>query len=199
MDVLRRVRALRRRPEKLVEDSLLTSDCGALHLHHPGWYGGLHEADHLNRKLLLGGGRPGQQQRGGGHYLPPHVNLLSYEDLHSLSSVDADELGLSFFRSATPSSQRSSSPPLRNHKTRLLDRLALPQIRVLRGQTVSGPRPSPSVLLSDIKLNLRRKCASNEVFRSNSFRFEKYERDEEEEEASNMAKNIRQKVGRRRR
>ena len=74
MDVLRKVRALRRNPEKFVEESL-TADCGALHLHHPEWYG-------------KSGGPLSVTNLGDGQvYSKSHVNLVSYEDFHSLSSI----------------------------------------------------------------------------------------------------------------
>lgn len=68
MDVLRRVRNFRRRPEKILEASLSSVDCGDLHLHHPAWYS----------KTASGA-------RGGTH--------VSFDDLNSLSSA---ELGLVF-------------------------------------------------------------------------------------------------------
>ena len=156
MDVLRRVKALRRRPEKIVEDSL-SSDCGALHLHHPGWYGHAHK---VVRHL------PTPPQGGGGG-----ANLISYEDLHSLSSADLG-LSLSVFRPQTPSlcssadSEVTQSGGGRGLKGKKWPR---PQIKVTGVGGAKGLK---------VELNSKKSKARNDVYRSNSFKFERYERDD---------------------
>ena len=163
MDVFRRIRALRRRPEKVLEDSL-SADCGALHLHHPSFYGAL-----TKEQILVGGGGGGSGTNGRLVLNASAVNLLSYEDL---------DLGL--FRSATPSSTSAASS---GESAQQQQQSNVPRFRVVKGVgvAVSVPksvRAASSVVpasLTDIKMNLRRRGgnAPNEVFRSNSFKFEK--------------------------
>ncbi|TRY67189.1 hypothetical protein TCAL_16928 [Tigriopus californicus] len=152
MEVFRKVRALRRRPEKIVEESL-SSDCGALHLHHPAWYG-RHAQD------------PGNPAH--------HVNLISYEDLQSLSSADLG-LSLSVIRPNTPSTACSSShrsdSPSEGRGSRLKWTNPLPPLGQIK--YVKGPVPKLKVRTS--QSGEKKKKNANEVFRSNSFRFERYD------------------------
>lgn len=152
MEVFRKVRALRRRPEKIVEESL-SSDCGALHLHHPAWYG--RHTQH-----------PGSPTH--------HVNLISYEDLQSLSSADLG-LSLSVIRPNTPSTACSSShrsdSPSEGRGSRLKWTNPLPPLGQIK--YVKGPVPKLKVRTS--QSGEKKKKNANEVFRSNSFRFERYD------------------------
>ncbi len=172
MDVLRRMKALRRRPEKFLEDSLLTSDIGALHLHRPAWY----YKSSGSPEYWYGSENPG---RGSSHNQP---RLLSCEDL--------DDLNLAFF--AKNFAKSKSRPHLPEdikeedaedceeekeeeepQKGLGLLKAAVPRISVTRGSS-----------LADLKVNLKRRGrggngtggsggSGNEVYRSNSFRFER--------------------------
>eukprot|EP00095_Tigriopus_kingsejongensis_P002515 snap_masked-scaffold185_size275389-processed-gene-1.7 protein:Tk02515 transcript:snap_masked-scaffold185_size275389-processed-gene-1.7-mRNA-1 annotation:"PREDICTED: mono" len=152
MDVLRKVRAFRRRPEKIAEEAL-SSDCGALHLHHPAWFE-KHSQDSESHTR--------------------HVNLISYEDLQSLSSADLG-LSLCVFRPNTPSTACSSShrsdSPSEGRSSKLKWPRPIPPIGHIK--YMKGPVPKLRVRTS---LGVEKKKKNvNEVFRSNSFRFERYD------------------------
>ena len=211
MEVLRKVKALRRRPEKLVEDSL-SSDLGAIHLHHPSFYGHTH----------LGGKNNGQSANE-----KVHPYFVSYEDLgvFSLSMLKSSNTTLAtpppyqnppsvsssyasnaykskhsseMMHSATPTSVKTATPPYKQNMSKIQSEPSL-----ILGNCVMKPPPSPlnpptelggvvrqkltsqmqmlrnsSVNLPKIKMNMRKKTP-NEVFRSNSFRFEKYQDEQE--------------------
>ncbi len=104
MDVLRRVRAFRRRPEKIVEASMSSPDvAGDLHLHHPAWYSSGGKSATAASTATSATGRC--------------VSLISYEDLNSLSSA---ELGL-VFRPTTADSSGSKSAYAGSHGSRCCD------------------------------------------------------------------------------
>lgn len=218
MEVLRKVKALRRRPEKLVEDSL-SSDLGAIHLHHPSFYGHAH----------LGG--KGGKTNGQSANEKVHPYFVSYEDLgvFSLSMLKTSNTTLAtpppyqnppsvsssyaqsnnmykskhsseshLLHSATPPSVKTATPPSSSYNKQPMSKIQSEPSLIL-GNCVMKPPPSPlntptelggvvrqkltsqmqmlknsSVNLPKIKMNMRKKTP-NEVFRSNSFRFEKYQ------------------------
>jgi hypothetical protein len=166
MDVLRRLRALSRRPEKLVEDSL-SADLGALHLHHPGWYAQGHASKavpaHLTAAYLGANGH--------------NVSLMAYDDLHSLSSADLGfSLSALLLRPTTPSANSSVQSDNSSSGGGERGRVRWPRpLSQQLGQLkcVAGPMPKFKVRAPD------KRKKTNEVFRSNSFRFERYEREEQ--------------------
>lgn len=181
MDVLRRFRALARgRPEKLVEDSL-TSDCGALHLYHPGWYNKGHASS--TPSPLYPSSHPLFQNG--------HAQLLSYEDLHSLSSLDFGLLLMASSDTHPPSSSSAQSDSPENHKSKFAKwtrplgpplkvvKDSVPKLKVIKTTTTTSSDDGGNklFLMSKRKKN---KNSKNEVFRSNSFRFERYDQDPED-------------------
>ncbi len=150
MDVLRRVKALRRRPEKLVEDSILTTDCGDLHLHHPAFYSKNNNKSKTNHQSILRAYELGPpppplpQPNAKTSLTPPQqqqqlLNLVAYEeDLRLHNNLDSSVLS----KLSKPKKIRVSVRPAR-------------------------------LVMGDLRMNMRRKVASNEVFRSNSFKFER--------------------------
>ena len=186
MDVLRRVKALRRRPEKVWEDF------EALQLQSPNLYdpSSNHQQQLLN--LLAMDGRAKAAEKApikafDDHYAKNqhHLNLLSYEDLRSLSSMEFD-LRLSMLQSGSGSETPGS-------RIKLLPKwpkqMGVPKV------SVGVPKINLKSSISDMRL---RKKSTNEVFRSNSFRFERYERDGEGPNApphSQASQLNKQKVG----
>ena len=141
MDVLRRVKALRRRPEKLVEDSL-SADCGALHLHHPAWYSGNNNIKDNVTVTKLGS---------------PYADI---DELDLLSLSVKMPTATTTTTTMTSKAASSSSASLSSKWN--------PQLQQIL-------RKSNKIRLPKEMIRMRRKTANNEVFRSNSFKFEKYD------------------------
>lgn len=94
--------------------------------------------------------------------------MISYEDLHSLSSADLG-LSLSVFRPQTPSVCSSAdSEVTQNGRGLKVKKWPRPQIKVTGGGA-KGLK---------VELNAKKNKTKNDVYRSNSFKFERYERDD---------------------